>query len=79
MITAADLIAFRARFDLTREQLARALGVPCSSLARWERGARPIPKPVGLTVAWIRACCREIEEELGGATVGGRGRTIVGA
>jgi hypothetical protein len=38
MATATDLIAFRARFDLTEEHLAQALGVSRLSLHQWERG-----------------------------------------
>jgi DNA-binding XRE family transcriptional regulator len=69
MATAADLIAFRARFDLTEEQLARALGVARLSVQQWERGIRPIPQDIGLAFAWIRACYRAIEAELGRAAL----------
>jgi DNA-binding XRE family transcriptional regulator len=65
MATAADLIAFRARFDLTEERLARALGVARLTVRQWERGGRPIPKDIGLAFAWIRACYCAIEAELG--------------
>jgi DNA-binding XRE family transcriptional regulator len=68
MATTTDLIAFRARFDLSEEQLAQALGVSRLSIRQWERGVRPIPKDMGLAFAWIRACYRAIEDELDRAT-----------
>jgi transcriptional regulator with XRE-family HTH domain len=63
MATAAEIRALRTRYNWTQEYLAEELGVSHSSIARWERGVRPIPMTVGLAFAWISACYRELEAE----------------
>lgn len=49
--TGADLREFRDSWGLTQQQLARGLGIPTNTIARWERSEVRIEKPLMLTLA----------------------------
>lgn len=50
-MTPADLRARRLALHLSQYELARRLGIPPSTVLRWERGDFPIDKPVMLALA----------------------------
>lgn len=45
-----ELFDWRERFNLTRTELARKLGVAISTVSRWESGDRAIPPYLRLTL-----------------------------
>jgi DNA-binding transcriptional regulator YiaG len=45
-MTAAELIALRARLELTQKQLAERLGTMQGRVSDWENGRRPVPVQV---------------------------------
>jgi DNA-binding transcriptional regulator YiaG len=53
-MTAAEFAAYRQRLGLSLGALARALGVPTSTVSRWERGLLTIARPEMLRLALER-------------------------
>jgi DNA-binding transcriptional regulator YiaG len=53
-MTGAELAAYRQRLGLSLGALARALGVPTSTVSRWERGLMVIRRPEMLRLALER-------------------------
>jgi DNA-binding XRE family transcriptional regulator len=52
-MTAADLIAWRARLNLTQAEAAKALGCGRRTLQYYEIGRYPIPKYIALAATTV--------------------------
>ena len=45
-MTSSELLTIRTHLNLSHAGLAEKLGVHVTTISRWERGLRKIPKPV---------------------------------
>jgi DNA-binding XRE family transcriptional regulator len=64
-VTSTELYHIRTSRAHTQRQLADALGVAWNTVARWERGERPIPRWVDQSLAvWqqLAVCKNELEQ-----------------
>ncbi len=61
-MSAADVRVFRAKYQVTRAELAQSIGVHPNTLGRWENGLSKIP-------AWGAILIRHEDERLSADTV----------
>jgi DNA-binding transcriptional regulator YiaG len=54
-MTAAELKELMTQLRLTQEQLARAIGVSTSAVAKWCQGKSRVPGPVGILLRKMAA------------------------
>ena len=52
-MTGNDILALRARYGLTQEQLAQRICVAANTVARWERGEIQITGMVENSISWL--------------------------
>lgn len=64
-MTPDEIIAYRQKHDLSREQLAALLGVAAGTVRNWEQGFRNMPPPTALAVKTITAAAiRRVKREI---------------
>jgi len=62
-MTGAGLRKMREQLRMTQEQLAEAIGMQKNSIARMERGERPIRKHTELAVKYLLLTMSKIKKE----------------